>query len=147
MCASIQKTIQSLSPFSMGWFMIFIKLWETWKGRINKPWISSFDFCFPIFIYGRLSPRPRSWAFYWNMGSCKADSRDRIYSNKACGEGFTVNKDQLHHDVVTTRCEADLINFVKSIERECKLYKNCRAYMRNGQYFHLVPWFLTTLFF
>jgi hypothetical protein len=54
-------------------------------------------------------------------------------------KGFTVNKDHLHHGVVTTRYEADPINFVKTIERVCKLYKNCKAYMRNGQYFHLRP--------
>jgi hypothetical protein len=63
------------------------------------------------------------------MGSCKADSRLEYIPIKPVGKAFTVNKDELHPGVVTTRCETDPINFVKSIERVCKLYENCKAYI------------------
>jgi len=144
-CINTKDYTKSLPPFSMGWFVIFITLWETWKGRINHGFLLLI-FVFPFLLMVGWAQDQGRGLFTGIWAHARRTQELEYIPKKPVGKGFTMNKDQLHHGVVTRRCEADPIKFVKSLERVCKLYQNCKAYMRNGQYFHLIPWYITTLF-
>jgi hypothetical protein len=95
--------------------VIFITLWETWKGRINHGFLLLI-FVFPfLFMVGWAQDQDHG-LFIGIWAHARRTQELEYIPIKPVGKGFTVNKDQLHHGVVTTRCEADPINFVKSIE-------------------------------